>query len=104
MIKSVIKITLSLITLSLLTACNSSQAIKTSASSVKPVQPDRLYVYHDGRMRFNDRYVDAKDVVIYDDGFGGEKAAVKMTVPLHPDYYRDSIRVVRYSEVFVSEK
>jgi len=54
-----------------------------------------LYVYDDGRMQLNSRFVDAKDVVIYSDGRGGEKAAIKVRVPIHADFYRNSIIVVR---------
>lgn len=54
-----------------------------------------LYVYDDGTMKLNDRHVDPDHVVIYGDGFGGERAALKMRVPLHPDYYRDTIIVER---------
>ena len=59
------------------------------------VPDDRLIVYADGRMEFNSRFVNEDDVVIYHDGRGGERAAIKMRVPLHPDFYRDSILVVR---------
>ncbi len=59
-----------------------------------------LYVYDDGRMKLDSRYVDSKDVVIYSDGQGGEKAAVKVYVPIHPDFYRDSITVVRVVKKF----
>ncbi len=81
----------------LLASCTS-----TSPRSV-PVQTgdkkaDQLFIYPDGSMKFRDRFVDAKNVVIYPDGFGGERAALKMVVPLHPDYYRDSISVVRTEE------
>ncbi len=54
-----------------------------------------LYIYDDGTMKLNDRHVDPDQVVIYHDGFGGERAALKMRVPLHPDYYRDTIIVER---------
>ena len=57
-----------------------------------------LYVYQDGSMFFKSRQVDVDDVVIYADGRGGERAAIKMVVPIHPDYYRDSIVVVRVNE------
>ena len=36
-----------------------------------------------------------KDVIIYPDGFGGEKAAVKLYTPFHPPFYRDHIVVER---------
>ncbi len=75
-----------------------------STSNVDPrllAQKDNsntLYVYQDGRMFFKARQVDVDDVVIYADGRGGERAAIKMIVPIHPDYYRDSIVVVRVNE------
>ena len=33
--------------------------------------------------------------MIYDDGRGGERAAVKLIIPRQPDVYRDTIIVVR---------
>ena len=35
------------------------------------------------------------DVIIYPDGYGGEKAAVKLYTPYHPPFYRDHIIVER---------
>ncbi|MCZ6526872.1 MAG: hypothetical protein O6928_10040 [Gammaproteobacteria bacterium] len=66
-------------------------------STVKPIaqQTDTLYVNADGTMEFRNRKYARENVIIYPDGTGGERAAVKMYVPLHPDYYRDSIVVVR---------
>lgn len=58
-------------------------------------EPEILTVHNDGSMEFRDRSMNADDVVIYQDGFGGERAAVKVRVPLKSDYYRDSIRVYR---------
>jgi len=54
-----------------------------------------LYVFQDGKMKFRSRYLNKEDVIIYNDGRGGEKAAIKMRVPRYPDFYRDSIIVVR---------
>ena len=74
-----------------------------NACTMLPGQPpdttdgDVLYVYDDGSMKLNDRFIDPDNVVIYPDGFGGERAALKMRVPLHPDYYRDTIIVERAS-------
>lgn len=59
----------------------------------KPV--DVLYIFEDGKMKFRSRYLNKEDVVIYEDGRGGEKAAVKVRVPRYSDFYRDSIIVVR---------
>ena len=56
---------------------------------------DVLTVYNDGKMEFRDRPVSQDDVVIYPDGFGGERAAIKVHVPYKPDFYRDTIRVHR---------
>lgn len=61
---------------------------------------ETLYVYEDGQMKLDSRYVDSKDVVIYSDGRGGEKAAVKVRVPIHAPFYRDSIIVVRVENKF----
>ena len=36
-----------------------------------------------------------EDVVIYRDGRGGERAAVKLYIPRHPDVFRDTIAVER---------
>ena len=36
-----------------------------------------------------------EDVIIYPDGYGGEKAAVKLYTPYHHPFYRDSIIVER---------
>jgi|GEM_PF-4392733 len=47
-------------------------------------------------MKFRGHPIPKKDVVIYEDGDGGEKAAVRIRVkPLHPDFFRDSIVVER---------
>jgi hypothetical protein len=61
---------------------------------------ETLYVYEDGKMRLDSRFIDSKNVVIYPDGRGGEKAAVKVHFPLHSDFYRDSIVVVRVENKF----
>ena len=58
--------------------------------------PEKLVVYADGSMEFHDKPIPRKDVILYADGFGGEKAAVRVRMqPLHPDFFRDSIIVVR---------
>ena len=76
------------------------EGLNKTAINEKPV--DILYIYENGKMKFRSRYLNKEDVVIYQDGKGGEKAAIKMRVPRYPDYYRDSIVVVRVSET--SEK
>lgn len=58
-------------------------------------EPEVLTVRDDGRMEYRERVMPEDDVIIYDDGFGGERAAVRVYVPLKNDYYRDSIRVER---------
>ena len=75
------------------TACTS---ISTMNNNIASSEPDKtLLIYEDGRMEFNSRFVNEDDVVIYDDGRGGERAAIKVRVPIHSDFYRDSILVVR---------
>ncbi len=71
--------------------CMSQTPVKSTAK-----KPELLFVNADGSMEFRNRKIDAENVVIYDDGRGGEKAAVKISLePLHPAFYRDSIIVVR---------
>ncbi len=71
--------------------CMSQTPVKSVAK-----EPDQLFIYEDGTMEFKNRKMDPKEVVIYKDGRGGEKAAVKLSLePLHPAFYRDSIVVVR---------
>lgn len=58
--------------------------------------PEILTVRDDGSMWFRDRPMAKRDVIIYEDGMGGEKAAVRIRMePLHPDFFRDTIVVVR---------
>lgn len=58
--------------------------------------PEILTVRSDGSLWFRDRELPERDVIIYPDGRGGEKAAVRVRVePLHPDFFRDTIIVVR---------
>ncbi len=72
------------------TACTSTYNVVESS------EPDNtLLVYEDGRMEFNSRFLNDDEVVIYNDGRGGERAAIKVRVPIHSDFYRDSITVVR---------
>ena len=68
-----------------------SQAVSTHVQEY----PDILTIYEDGKMVFKDRFVNLDDVVIYPDGFGGERAAIKLRMPSKPDFYRDSILVQR---------
>lgn len=73
-----------------LTAC-ASQPVPTLVQKY----PDTLTIYADGKMVFKDRLIHLDDVVIYPDGFGGERAAIKMRMPSKPDFYRDTITVQR---------
>ncbi|GJM17475.1 MAG: hypothetical protein DHS20C13_28020 [Thermodesulfobacteriota bacterium] len=80
------------------TACTSTSMTR---NVVEPSKPDNtLLVYEDGRMEFNSRFVNDDEVVIYNDGRGGERAAIKVRVPIHSDFYRDSIIVVRVADQF----
>ena len=66
--------------------------------SSEPGEPEVLLIYPDGTMKLNDRYLPEEDVVIYPDGQGGERAAIKVRIePLHPGFYRDTIVVKRIS-------
>lgn len=80
------------------TACKSTSMKHGFIES--PESRNTLLVYEDGRMEFNSRFVNDDDVVIYDDGRGGERAAIKVRVPIHSDFYRDSIVVVRVTNQF----
>ena len=75
----------------------SGMAACAPQSSVMQTQkePEILTVRSDGTMVFNQRTLNEEDVVIYPDGFGGERAAIKVYVPLKPDFYRNTIRVQR---------
>ena len=75
----------------LLAGCAPTQKAVVS----KPSDDDVLYILPDGTMEFRGRIIDKKDVVIYEDGRGGERAAVRLIMPLHPDVYRDTITVDR---------
>ena len=80
--------------LSGLMACSGQPSV-----AQKDKQPEILTVHTDGRMEFHNRLISEKDVIIYPDGYGGERAAVLVRVPLkmRSDYYRDSIQVHRIS-------
>lgn len=54
-----------------------------------------FYIYPEGMMEFKGRIMNEEDVVNYEDGRGGELAAVKLFVPRHPDFYKSNIIVVR---------
>lgn len=58
-------------------------------------EQDILYILPDGAMMFKGRIMNKEDVVVYDGAQRGERAAVKLIIPLHPDAYRDNITVER---------
>ena len=64
--------------------------------SSEPREPEVLTIYPDGSMKLENRPIPIEDVVIYPDGYGGEKAAVKVRLePFHSNFYRDTIIVNR---------
>jgi hypothetical protein len=74
--------------------------IASCATAKKPVmagekEQEILYIYPDGVMEFKGRIMNEEDVVVYRDGNRGERAGVKLMIPLHPDAYRDNITVER---------
>jgi hypothetical protein len=77
----------------LLLTSGCASTLETGEAAKK--EKEILTVYPDGSMVFNERSMNEKDVIIYPDGRGGERAAVKLRVPLHPDFYRDTIIVER---------
>ena len=86
----------------MLSGCMGSPVKKTAS---EPAEPEKLYISSDGTMIYRDRPINSDDVVIYPDGFGGERAAVKLSLePLHPPFYRDTIVVVREPETKDSDK
>lgn len=86
------------INLLLMSACSSTPT--TGSVTGLSDKHETLTVYEDGRMEFQSKFVNHNDVVIYADGRGGERAAIKVRVPIHPDFYRDSIPVVRVVSKF----
>lgn len=79
-----------------------SALVLTGACSLNPAntpdssEADVLTVYPDGSMTLMGKPVPVENVVIYADGNGGEQAAVKLSIkPLHPDFYRGNINVIR---------
>ena len=74
-----------------LAGCMASPAVKSERAV-----PEKLIVSADGSMQLGDRLIANDDVIIYQDGFRCDKAAVRVRMqPLHPDFFRDSI-VVEY--------
>ena len=85
------RILLMLVCLSVVASCATGQ----SGSEPRAVKKEVLVIYPDGTMMLNGRIMNKKDVVIYPDGRGGERAAVRVFVPIHPDFFRDTIPVQR---------
>jgi len=81
----------------LMTSCASNQPV-----AVADIDRNVLHIYPDGKMILDGRSISEENVVIYSDGRGGERAAVKLIVPQnryhnqpHTDFYRDTIVVER---------
>lgn len=72
-------------------SCTTGEIVSTPRERKKEV----LVIYPDGTMMLNGRIMNKEDVVIYPDGYGGERAAVRVFVPIHPDFFRDTIPVQR---------
>jgi hypothetical protein len=72
-----------------------SCAITEPVEGTVEKEPEILYVLPDGSMVLNGRLMNEDDVIIYEDGRGGERAAVKLRIPRRPDVYRDTIIVER---------
>jgi hypothetical protein len=72
-----------------------SCATENKSVSATEKEPEILKIYPDGTMEYKGRIMNDEDVVIYKDGHGGERAAVKLIIPRHPDAYRDTIIVER---------
>ncbi|MEQ8288509.1 MAG: hypothetical protein RIB78_02175 [Gammaproteobacteria bacterium] len=85
------RLTIIVLFASTLAACAPTRTAVVSAEDNNKT----LYVLPDGTMEFKGRVVPGEDVVIYNDGRGGERAAVKLDLPLYNHAYRDSIIVER---------
>ena len=83
----------------LMVVCGLTSCAATPDSARSVAAPEVLTVHNDGRMEYRDRILPQEDVIIYADGFGGERAAVKVHFPLKNDFFRDSIRVERETEM-----
>ena len=80
-------------------------ATRVIAEEAGEKEKEILYIYPDGTMEFRGRIKNKEDVVIYEDGHGGESAAIKILVPINPrgqyrkprhsHFYRDNLTVVR---------
>jgi hypothetical protein len=95
---NILSFIISITILVLASACTTTSVKNDFEESSK--SGETLYVYEDGQMKLDSRYINSQDVVIYPDGRGGEKAAVKVHVPIHSAFYRNSIIVVRVENKF----
>lgn len=66
-------------------ACASPEKAATS----KKKEPEILYIYPDGKMEFNGRFLNEDEVIIYKDSFEGGRAAVLLRIPFREDIFRD---------------
>jgi hypothetical protein len=73
--------------------CSCSVNEKTDVTTEN--ERDVLYILPNGTMKYKGRVINNEDVVIYDAARRGERAAIKIILPLHPDAYRDNISVER---------
>jgi hypothetical protein len=81
---------------SLLTmACVAEKKPDVDVTQEQEESRDVLYILADGTKMFKGRVMNDEDVVIYDAKQHGERAAIKIMMPLHPDAYRDNITVER---------
>ena len=81
----------------LMTSCATNQPVAVAEEDL-----NILHIYPDGKMILDGRSVSEENIVIYSDGRGGERAAVRLIVPQnryqgqpHTDFYRDTIIVER---------
>ena len=85
-----------MLAVTILGGCMASTGPRSSADLR---EPDTLMIQQDGSMLLNDLPIPHEDVIIYNDGRGGERAAVRVRMaPLHPDFFRDTIVVVRETQ------
>lgn len=91
LIVMVIRLLLVFVAFTVIASCSTGQLNSVPHEKKK----EELVIYPDGTMMLNGRTMNKKDVVIYPDGRGGERAAVRVYVPIHPDFFRDTIPVQR---------
>lgn len=86
-----VKLIISAVMFLILTGCNHTNDLRSDND-----EQEILFVHKDGSMFLNERRMPSDDVIIYSAEQGIEKAAIKVYVPYHPPYYRDSIIVERH--------